>query len=156
MYLVLISSLYQAAQTAEGDDMMTSMQSAGFGDKLDRKAYYGFIKILCGIEWVEHAVKPSRYSGHAPGVKSYSLFIEKLARHNLGDHSNALFRESVARGVHVAQGEYNIDKRYVKVKKESKVKKRLTLPKKMRLKSKRLYKHRMSFVKKPNRRMLRA
>ena len=42
-----------------------------------------------------------------------------------------------------------------KVKKESKVKKRLTLPEKMRLKSKRLYKHRMSFVKKPKRRMLR-
>jgi hypothetical protein len=47
--------LYQAAWTAEGDDMMTSMRSARFGDKLDRKAYYGFIKILCGIERVEHA-----------------------------------------------------------------------------------------------------
>jgi hypothetical protein len=47
--------LYQAAWTAEGDDMMTSMRSARFGDKLDRKAYYGFIKILCRIERVEHA-----------------------------------------------------------------------------------------------------
>jgi hypothetical protein len=78
--------LYQAAWTAEGDDMMTSMRSAKFGDKLDRKAYYGFIKILCGIERVEHAVMMKGY-GHAPGVKSYSLLIEKLARYNLGDRS---------------------------------------------------------------------
>ena len=158
-YLVLIRSLYQAARTSEGDEMMTWMRSAGFGDKLDRKAYYGFIKILCGIERVEHAVKVFRMMkgyGHAPGVKSYSLLIEKLARHNLGDRSNALFREAVARGVPVAQGEYNIDKRYVKAKKEKKVKKRLTLPEKMRLKSKRLYKLRMSFVKKPKRRMIRG
>jgi pentatricopeptide repeat protein len=48
-YLVLIRSLYQAAWISEGDEMMTWMRSAGFGDKLDRKVYYGFIKILCGI-----------------------------------------------------------------------------------------------------------
>ncbi|KAL6656919.1 hypothetical protein ACP70R_004699 [Stipagrostis hirtigluma subsp. patula] len=158
-YLVLIRSLYQAARLSEGDEMMTWMRSAGFGDQLDRKAYYGFIKILCGIERVEHAVKVFRMMkgyGHSPGVKSYSLLIEKLTRHNLGDRANALFREAVARGVTVTPGEYKIDKRYVKAKKEKKVKKRLTLPEKMRLKSKRLYKLRMSFVKKPRRRMLRA
>ncbi|CAN6199734.1 unnamed protein product [Urochloa humidicola] len=155
-YLVLIRSLYQAARISEGDEMMTWMRSAGFGDKLDRKAYYGFIKILCGIERVEHAVKVFRMMkgyGYAPGVKSYSLLIEKLTKHNLGDRANALFREAVARGVTVAPGEYKIDKRYVKAKKEKKVKKRLTLPEKMILKSKRLYKLRMSFVKKPRRRM---
>ncbi|KAL6841966.1 hypothetical protein ACP4OV_028478 [Aristida adscensionis] len=158
-YLVLIRSLYQAARISEGDEMMTWMRSAGFGDQLDRKAYYGFIKILCGIERVEHAVKVFRMMkgyGHSPGVKSYSLLIEKLAKHNLGDRANALFREAVARGVPVTLGEYKIDKRYVKAKKEKKAKKRLTLPEKMRLKSKRLYKLRMSFVKKPRRRMLRA
>uniref|UniRef100_A0A0E0AME3 Pentacotripeptide-repeat region of PRORP domain-containing protein n=1 Tax=Oryza glumipatula TaxID=40148 RepID=A0A0E0AME3_9ORYZ len=157
-YLVLIKSLYQAARISEGDEMMTWMRSAGFGAKLDRKAYYGFIKILCGIERVEHAVKVFRMMkgyGHAPGTKSYSLLIEKLTRHNLGDRANALFREAVARGVTVTPGVYKIDKKYVKAKKEKKVKKRLTLPEKMRLKSKRLYKLRMSFVKKPKRRMVR-
>jgi pentatricopeptide repeat protein len=89
----------------------------------------------------------------APGVKSYSLLIENLSRHNLGDRANALFREAVARGVPLTQGVYKVDKRYVKAKKEKKAKKRLTLPEKMRLKSKRLYKLRMSFIKKPRRRM---
>ncbi|KAG8079816.1 hypothetical protein GUJ93_ZPchr0007g5331 [Zizania palustris] len=158
-YLVLIRSLYQAARISEGDEMMTWMCSAGFGDKLDRKAYYGFVKILCGIERVEHAVKVFRMMkgyGYAPGTKSYSLLIEKLSRHNLGDRANALFREAVARGVTVTPGVYKIDKKYVKAKKEKKVKKRLTLPEKKRLKSKRLYKLRMSFVKKPKRRMVRG
>ncbi|EMS65488.1 hypothetical protein TRIUR3_29829 [Triticum urartu] len=155
-YLVLIKSLYQAARTSEGDELMIWMRSAGFGDKLDRKAYYGFMKVLCGIERVEHAVKVFRLMkgyGHAPGTKSYSLLIEKLASHNLGDRSNALFREAVARGVTVTPGVYKIDKRYVKEKKEKKVKKKLTLPEKKILKSKRLYKLKMSFVKKPKRRM---
>ncbi|XP_047066271.1 pentatricopeptide repeat-containing protein PNM1, mitochondrial [Lolium rigidum] len=155
-YLILIKSLYQAARISEGDEMVTWMRSAGFGDKLDRKAYYGFIKVLCGIERVEHAIKVFRMMkgyGHAPGTKSYSLLIEKLATHNLGDRSNALFREAVARGVTVTQGVYKIDKRYVKEKKEKVVKKRLTLPEKKILKSKRLYKLKMSFVKKPRRRM---
>ncbi|KAK3127633.1 hypothetical protein QOZ80_7AG0576120 [Eleusine coracana subsp. coracana] len=158
-FLVLIRSLYQAARISEGDEMMTWMRSAGFGDKLDRKVYYGFIKILCGIERVEHAVKVFRMMkgyGHAPGVKSYSLLIENLSRHNLGDRANALFREAVARGVPLTQGVYKVDKRYAKAKKVKKVKKRLTLPEKMRLKSKRLYNLKMSFVKKPRRRMLRA
>lgn len=155
-YLVLIKSLYQAARISEGDELMIWMRSAGFGDKLDRKAYYGFIKVLCGIERVEHAVKVFRLMkgyGHAPGTKSYSLLIEKLASHNLGDRSNALFREAVARGVTVTPGVYKIDKMYVKEKKEKKVKKKLTLPEKKILKSKRLYKLKMSFVKKPKRRM---
>uniref|UniRef100_M8BTH0 Pentacotripeptide-repeat region of PRORP domain-containing protein n=1 Tax=Aegilops tauschii TaxID=37682 RepID=M8BTH0_AEGTA len=155
-YLVLIKSLYQAARISEGDELMIWMRSAGFGDKLDRKAYYGFIKVLCGIERVEHAVKVFRLMkgyGHAPGTKSYSLLIEKLASHNLGDRSNALFREAVARGITVTPGVYKIDKRYVKEKKEKKVKKKLTLPEKKILKSKRLYKLKMSFVKKPKRRM---
>jgi pentatricopeptide repeat protein len=140
-YLVLIRSLYQAARISEGDEMMTWMRSAGFGDKLDRKVYYGFIKILCGIERVEHAVKVFRMMkgyGHVPGVKSYSLLIENLSRHNLGDRANALFREAVAHGVPLTQGVYKVNNRYVKAKKEKKAKKRLTLPEKMRLKSKRL------------------
>ncbi|WOK99348.1 hypothetical protein Cni_G08060 [Canna indica] len=151
-YLALVRSLYQAARVSEGDEMVGWMRSAGFGDHLDRKAYYGFIKILCGIERVEHAVKVFRMMkgyGHAPGVKTYSLLIEKLATHNQGDRANALFKEAVARGVAVTPNVYKIDKRYVKVKKEKKVKKRLTLPEKMEKKRKRLRKLRLSFVKKP-------
>ncbi|URD85413.1 phosphoserine phosphatase [Musa troglodytarum] len=150
-YLALIRSLFQAARLSEGDEMVGWMRSAGFGDKLDRKAYYGFIKILCGIERVEHAVKVFRLMkgyGHAPGVKTYSLLIEKLATHNQSDRANALFGEAVARGVPVTPKVYKVDKRYVKVK-EKKVKKRLTLPEKMKMKRRRLKMLRMSFVKKP-------
>jgi hypothetical protein len=56
------------------------------------------------------------------------------------------------RGVPMTQGVYKVDKRYVKAKKV----KRLTLLEKMRLKSEGLYKLRMSFVKKPRCRILRA
>ncbi|KAG6518393.1 hypothetical protein ZIOFF_021868 [Zingiber officinale] len=103
-YLALIRSLYQAARVSVGDEMVGWMRSTGFGDQLDRKAYYGFVKILCGIERVEHAMKVFRMMkgyGHAPGVKTYSLLIEKLATHNQGDRANALFKEAVARRVPV-------------------------------------------------------
>ncbi|XP_074592649.1 small ribosomal subunit protein mL104 (rPPR9) [Curcuma longa] len=151
-YLALIRSLYQAARVSEGDEMIGWMRSAGFGDKLDRKAYYGFVKILCGIERVEHAMKVFRMMkgyGHAPGVKTYSLLIEKLATHNQGDRANALFNEAVARRVPVTPQVYKIDKRYAKVKKEKKVKKRLTFSEKMAKKRRRLKMLRLSFVKKP-------
>lgn len=151
-YLALIRSLYQAARVSEGDEMVGWMRSAGFRDKLDRKAYYGFVKILCGIERVEHAMKVFRLMkgyGHAPGVKTYSLLTEKLATHNQGERANALFNEAIARRVPVTPKVYKIDKRYVKVKKEKKVKKRLTLPEKMVKKRRRLKMLRLSFVKKP-------
>ncbi|KAG6527100.1 pentatricopeptide repeat-containing protein PNM1, mitochondrial-like [Zingiber officinale] len=151
-YLALIRSLYQAARVSEGDEMVGWMRSAGFGDQLDRKAYYGFVKILCGIERVEHAMKVFRMMkgyGHAPGVKSYSLLIEKLATHNQGDRANALFKEAVARRVPVTPKVYKIDKSYVKVKEKKKVKKRLTFSEKMAKKRRRLKRLRLSFVKKP-------
>ncbi|OAY81287.1 Pentatricopeptide repeat-containing protein PNM1, mitochondrial [Ananas comosus] len=151
-YLALIRSLYQAARVSEGDEMIGWMRSAGFGDRLDRKAYFGFIKILCGIERVEHAMKVFRMMkgyGHAPGIKTYNLLIGKLATHNQGDRANAMFNEAVARGVPVTPQVYKVDKRYVKVKKEKKVKKRLTLPEKMAMKRRRLKKLRLSFVRKP-------
>ncbi|XP_072990632.1 small ribosomal subunit protein mL104 (rPPR9) [Typha latifolia] len=150
-YLVLIRSLYQAARVSEGDEMIGWMRSAGLGDKLDRKAYYGFVKILCGIERVEHAIKVFRMMkgyGHAPGVKTYDLLIGKLATQNQGDRANALFKEAVARGVPATQTVYKVEPRYVKVKKEKKVKKRLTLPEKMVKKRRRLKKLRLSFVRK--------
>nr|QSQ68613.1 hypothetical protein PY_026628 [Puya raimondii] len=151
-YLALIRTLYQAARVSEGDEMIGWMRSAGFSDRLDRKAYYGFIKILCGIERVEHAMKVFRMMkgyGHAPGIKSYNLLIGKLATHNQGDRANALFNEAVARGVPVTPQVYKVDTRYVKAKKEKKVKKRLTLPEKMAMKRRRLKKLRLSFVRKP-------
>ena len=55
-FLVLIRSLYQAARLEEGDEMIDRMRSAGFGEFLDKKAYYQFLKILCGIERVDHAL----------------------------------------------------------------------------------------------------
>lgn len=151
-YLVLIRSLYQAARLSEAEEMIGFMRSAGFGDSLDRKTYYGFIKILCGIERVEHAMKVFRKMksyGHVPGIKSYELLIGKLASHNEVNWANGLFKEAVARGLPVVSKVYKVDPRYAKVKKEKKEKKRETLPEKMARKRKRLKKLRLSFVKKP-------
>ncbi|KAG0484185.1 hypothetical protein HPP92_008092 [Vanilla planifolia] len=149
-YLVLIRSLYQAARLSEGDEMIGFLRSAGFSDSLNRKAYYGFIKILCGIERVDHAMKIFRMMkgyGHAPGIKTYDLLISKLAVHNQGERANALFKEAVARGVPVSPNVYKVDPRYVKVRRRRRI--RETLPEKMARKRRRLKKFRLSFVKKP-------
>ncbi|KAH0466966.1 hypothetical protein IEQ34_004204 [Dendrobium chrysotoxum] len=151
-YLVLIQSLYQAARLSEAEEMIGFMRSAGLGNSLDRKAYYGFIKILCGIERVEHAMKVFRRMksyGHVPGIKTYELLIGKLASHNEVNWANGLFKEAVGRGVPVVSKVYKVDPRYAKAKKEKKEKKRETLPEKMARKRKRLKKLRLSFVKKP-------
>lgn len=155
-YLVLIKSLYQAGRVSEGDQMIEFMRAAGFGKMLDRKAYYGFIKVLCGIERIEHAMKVFRMMkgyGHAPGVKTYTRLIEKLATHNMGDRANALYKEAVARGVAVTPGVYKVDKRYLPKKVKVVKKKRPTLPEKMIMKSKRLFKLKRSFVRKSRSRM---
>ncbi|XAR51241.1 hypothetical protein NMG60_11005810 [Bertholletia excelsa] len=49
-FLVMIRSLYQAARIGEGDEMIDRMKSAGFGEALDKKAYYGFLKICVGLK----------------------------------------------------------------------------------------------------------
>ncbi|XP_008785622.2 pentatricopeptide repeat-containing protein PNM1, mitochondrial [Phoenix dactylifera] len=157
-YLALIRSLYQAARVSEGDEMIGFMRAAGFGDMLDIKAYYGFIKILCGIERAEHAMKVFRMMkgyGHAPGIKTYDLLMGKLAEHNQVDRANALFKEATARGVPVVPKVCKVNPRYVKVKKVKKEKKRLTLPEKKVMKRRRLKKLRLSFVRKPKPRTLR-
>ncbi|KAJ8553733.1 hypothetical protein K7X08_024411 [Anisodus acutangulus] len=68
-FLTLIRSLYQAAR-------VDRMKSAGFGDALDKKAYYDFLKILCGIERIDHAMsvfaKMKEY-GCKPGLKTYNI-----------------------------------------------------------------------------------
>lgn len=150
-YLVLIRSLYQAARVSEGDEMINWMRSAGFKAELNRKAYYGFIKILCGIERVDHAMKVFRMMkgyGHAPGIKTYDLLIQKLAEHNQVDRANALFKEATARGVPVEPKVYKVNLRFVE-KKDKKVKKRETLADKKKKKRIRLRKLRLSFVRKP-------
>ncbi|CAA6671885.1 unnamed protein product [Spirodela intermedia] len=152
IYLALIRSFYQAARLSEGDEMVEKMRSAGFGAALDTNAYYGFIKVLCGIERVDHAMKVFRMAkgyGFVPGVKTYGLLIEKLWAHNQVCRANTLLKEAVARGVTLAAQAYSVDPRYVKMPKEKKKPRRLTLPEKMERKRKRLRKLRLSFVKKP-------
>lgn len=161
-FLMLIRSLYQAARVGEGDDMIDGMRSAGYGSKLDKKAYYGFLKILCGIERIDHALsvfKKMKEDGCEPGIKTYDLLMGKLCAHNRVDRANALFNEAKKRGVPVEPKAYEVDPRYkkkkVKVVKSSE-KKRETLPEKMARKRSRLKKIRLSFVKKPKRMMRRA
>lgn len=153
-FVVLIRSLYQAARLEEGDEMIDRMKSAGFGASLDKKAYYQFLTILCGIERVEHALKVfamMKADGCEPGIKTYDLLMSKLGAHNRVDKANALFHEAQSRGLAVTPKEYAVDPRYKKKKKVKAVKKRETLPEKMARKRRRLKKIRLSYVKKPKR-----
>ncbi|KAL4327853.1 hypothetical protein AHAS_Ahas13G0141600 [Arachis hypogaea] len=148
-FLVLIRSLYQAAR---GDEMIDRMKSSGFGDALDKKAYYGFLKILCGIERVDHALSVfgmMKADGCEPGVKTYDLLMGKLGSMNRVNKANTLFNEAKKRGMAVVAKEYVVDPWYAKKAKASKEKKRETLPEKMARKRRTLKHIRLSFVKPP-------
>ena len=163
-FLVLIRSLYQAARLEEGDEMIDRMKSSGFGGALDKRAYYQFLKILCGIERVDHALSVfamMKGDGCEAGVKTYDLLMGKLGAMNRVDKATALFNEAKKRGVPVTPKEYVVDPWYLKKAKavkgeKKKVKKRETLPEKMARKRRRLKQIRLSFVKKPKRMMGRA
>ncbi|KAF9624232.1 hypothetical protein IFM89_008170 [Coptis chinensis] len=50
-----------------------------FGDAIDKKTYYGFLKILCGIERIDHTMeifKKMKSDGCKPRVPTYDLLIE--------------------------------------------------------------------------------
>ncbi|KAK2973059.1 hypothetical protein RJ640_017281 [Escallonia rubra] len=152
-FLVLIRSLYQAARIGEGDEMIDRMKSAGFKDALDKKAHYDFLKILCGIERVDHAMSVfamMKEDGCKPGMKTYDLLMGKMCAHGRVDKANALYKEAESSGVLVAPKAYRLDPRFAKkptaAKKE---KKRETFPEKMARKRNKLKKIRLSFVKKP-------
>lgn len=160
-FLVLIRSLYQAARVAEGDEMIDRMKSAGYGVALDKKAYYGFLKILCGIERIDHALSvfgKMKKDGCQPGVKTYDLLLEGLCAHGRTDKANALFKEAENTGLELMVKVYKVDPRFVKkTKVEKKEKsKRETLPEKMARKRRRLKKIRLSYVKKPQKMMFRG
>lgn len=156
-FILLIRSLYQAARIAEGDQMVGRLKSAGFGDSLDKNAYYGFLKILCGIERVDHAMKvfvKMKKDGCKPGVKTYELLIGKLCAHGHVAKANNLFHDGVKMGLALTPKEYKVDPRFApKPKSKKKQPQRETLPMKMAKKRKRLRKLRLSFVKKPKRGM---
>lgn len=158
---VLIKSLYQAARVGEGDEMIDRMKSAGYGDALDKKAYYEFLKILCGIERIDHAMSvfgKMKEDGCEPGIKTYDLLIQKLYAHGRSDKANALYKEAKTNGLPIERREYAVDPRFVKKKptKVKKEKKRETFPEKMARKRRRLKQIRLSFVKKPKKGRRRA
>ncbi|KAL5723195.1 hypothetical protein ACHQM5_006619 [Ranunculus cassubicifolius] len=160
-YLVLIKSLFQAARIGEGDEMIDRMKSAGFGNALDKKAYFGFLTVLCGIERIDHAMKIfqlMKKDGCEPRIKTYELLMEKLCAHGKAERANALFREATKRGVPVVTKVYKLDPRFAKKPKAKKSEKpkRETLPEKMAKKRTRLRKLRLSYVKKPKDRMRKA
>ncbi|KAK9757264.1 hypothetical protein RND81_01G152500 [Saponaria officinalis] len=159
-FLVLTRSLYQAARVGEGDEMIDRMKSSGFGGALDKKEYYGFLKILCGIERVDHALsvfRKMKKDGCTPGVKTYELLIRKLHAHGRVEKANNLFNEAVGNGVLIERKDYKVDPRFLeKPKVVKKGKKRLTLPEKTALKRKKLRKLRLSYVKKPRKMMRQA
>ncbi|KAJ4900350.1 Pentatricopeptide repeat-containing protein PNM1 [Raphanus sativus] len=161
-YLVLIRSLYQAARIGEGDELIDKMKSAGYGKALDKKEYYGFLKILCGIERLEHAMvvfKNMKADGCKPGIKTYDLLMGKMCANNQVTRANGLYKEAARRGVEVSPKEYRVDPRFLKKKSkevvDSNVKKRETLPEKTARKRRKLKQINMSFVKKPRNKMRR-
>ncbi|PRQ20073.1 putative pentatricopeptide [Rosa chinensis] len=84
MFLELIRSLYQAARVGEGDEMIDRMKSAGSRGVLDKKAYFGCVKILCGIERIDHAssvFKKMKQGGCEPRIKSYDVLMGQLYAH---------------------------------------------------------------------------
>ncbi|KAD5507864.1 hypothetical protein R6Q59_031422 [Mikania micrantha] len=157
-FLVLIKSLYQAARIGEGDEMIDRMKSAGFGDSLDKKAYYEFLKILCGIERIDHAltVFTKMKKDCDPGIKTYDLLIGKLSAHGRVEKANVLFKEAESKGLSIVPKAYKLDPRFLKKPTIVKEKKRETLPEKMARKRRRLKKIRLSFVKKPKKMQRRA
>ncbi|XP_019199974.1 PREDICTED: pentatricopeptide repeat-containing protein PNM1, mitochondrial [Ipomoea nil] len=154
-FLTLIRSLYQAARVGEGDEMIDRMKSAGYGDALDKKAYYGFLKILCGIERIDHAMNvftKMKEDGCKPGIKTYELLMGRLVAHGRMDKANALYKEAESDGIQVEPKAYKVDPRFAKKKSSTcvkKEKKRETLPEKMARKRRTLKKIRLSYVKKP-------
>ncbi|CAH9095737.1 unnamed protein product [Cuscuta epithymum] len=157
-FVTLIRSLYQAARVGEGDEMIDRMKSAGYGDALDTKTYYGFLKILCGIERIDHAVavfEKMKQDGCKPGSKTYDLLMGRLVAHGRVDKANALSKEAASNGVAVDVKAYKLDPRLAKKKPaaaaatKEKKKRRETLPEKMARKRRTLKKIRLSYVKKP-------
>ncbi|XP_059642182.1 small ribosomal subunit protein mL104 (rPPR9) [Cornus florida] len=160
-FIVLIKSLYQAARIGEGDEMIDRMKSAGFGDALDKKAYFGFLKILCGIERIDHAMSvfaKMKEDGCGPGIKTYDLLMGKLVAHGRVAKANALYQEAENAGVPVTPKAYKVEPRFVKKKPAAvkKEKKRETLPEKRARKRRTLKKLRLSYVKKPKKMMRRT
>ncbi|KAF9624226.1 hypothetical protein IFM89_008164 [Coptis chinensis] len=152
---------FKLLRVGEGDEMIDRMKSAGFGDAIDKKAYYGFLKILCGIERIDHAMeifKKMKSDGCKPGVPTYDLLIGKLGAHGRGERANTLFREAMKKELPVQPIVYKVDPRFAKKPKTKKSEKpkRETLPEKMARKRKTLKKLRLSFVKKPTKMMRRA
>lgn len=160
-FLVLIKSLYQAARVGEGDEMIDRMKSAGYGDALDKKACYEFLKILCGIERIDHAMNVfamMKEDGCKPGIKTYDLLMGKLCAHGRLDKANALYKEAESNELPVEPKPYKVDPRFMKKKPTAvkKEKKRETFPEKMARKRRRLKQIRLSFVKKPKKTRRRA
>ncbi|KAL8523341.1 hypothetical protein ACS0TY_013348 [Phlomoides rotata] len=112
------------------------MKCAGYGEALDKKGYYEFLKILCGIERIDDAVS---VFGKMKEDACYDLLIQKLYVHGCSDKAN---------GVAIERKEYKVEKKATAVKKE---KKRETFHEKMARKRRRLKHIRLSFVKKMRR-----
>ncbi|KAL6130999.1 hypothetical protein ACLB2K_069377 [Fragaria x ananassa] len=139
--------------------MIDRMKSAGFGEALDKKAYFGFLKILCGIERIDHALyvfKKMKQDGCEPRIKTYDLLMGNLYAHNRADRATALFNEAQKKGVPVTHKPYQMDPKYLKKPKAEKENTRETLPEKMARKRRRLKQIQLSFVKKPKKGMRRA
>ena len=53
--------------------MIDKMKSTGYGEAIDKKAYYGFLKILCGIKRIDHDL--SVFKRDAQGTSRICIII---------------------------------------------------------------------------------
>lgn len=71
--------------------MIDRMKNSGYA--VDEKAYYDFLKILCGIERVEHAMsvfEKMKEDGCKPGIRTYDLLMGKWCAHNRVDEGKCV------------------------------------------------------------------
>ncbi|KAK1297651.1 Pentatricopeptide repeat-containing protein [Acorus calamus] len=159
-YVALIKSLYGAARVEEGDEMIGRMRDAGLGADLNAEAYGSFVKTLCHIRRLDHALKVfkmMRRDRRRPAAEIYEVLIRKLREHGRKNEADALFERAAKNGAALEPKVCEVNPRYVKKGEVKKKKlKRETLPMKTERKRLRLRKLRLSFVKKPKSGMRRA
>ncbi|KAK1307103.1 Pentatricopeptide repeat-containing protein [Acorus calamus] len=131
-YVALIKSLYRAARVEEGDEMIGRMRDAGLGADLDAEAYGSFVKTLCHIRRLDHALKVfkmMRRDRRRPAAEIYEVLIRKLQEHGRKNEADALFERAVRNGAALEPNVCEVNPRYVKKGEVKKKKlKRETLP----------------------------
>lgn len=97
--------------------MIDRMKFVGYGNVFDKKVYYGFLKIFCGIERIDYVLSVfviMKRDGCEFGVKIYDLLIGKLYVYGRVEKVKVFFNEVVRNGVLIELKVYKLDLKFVK------------------------------------------